>query len=249
MKSTLFFVIPCFNEEACIMQTAEQVLAKCDALNVEGKIASESAVFFIDDGSTDNTWNLIKELSEKTEYVHGISLAQNYGHQTALYAGLLESKDKCDIAISLDADGQHDLAAVDKMLEAYAEGNDIVCAVRKSGDYESLFKRVASDLYYYIFKVLGINLIRGHADYRLVTAKAISALESTPKKVLFLRGDFLKLSLPYTSIEYSCKKRLAGKPAYSPRKRVRLALNGLASNGILAGFAKDNLQFEIAEKV
>lgn len=231
------------------MKTAEQVVAKCHSLKAEGKIAPESAVLFIDDGSTDNTWDLIKELSLKTECVHGISLRKNYGHQTALYAGLLEAKDKCDIAISLDADGQHDVAAVGKMLTAYTKGNDIVCAVRKKGSGESLPRRVAANLYYYLLKICGIKIIKGHADYRLVSSKAISALEEAPKKVLFLRGDFLKLPMNYEVVEYTCLRRNAGKSTYTLKKRLELALSGLASNGILARVAKSNVEFEIKEKV
>ena len=247
MIPKLFFVIPCFNEEESIEHTADQLIAKCKALEDEGKISPESAILFVDDGSTDGTWSLIRELFEKHECIKGISLKKNYGHQTALYAGLIEAKDRCDITISLDADGQHDLAAVDDMLSAYATGNDIVCAVRSNSNAESLPKRLTADIYYRILTRLGAGLIKGHSDYRLASSKAIEMLEEMPKNALFLRGDFLKLPLKYSSVEYTCRKRTAGKSKYSVGKMAKLAMAGFVSNGFFGESTGKSINFEILE--
>ena len=245
----LFFVVPCFNEEECIEKMARILIDKCETLEREEKISPDSGILFVDDGSSDNSWSLIKEINAKYAIVKGISLNRNYGHQTALYSGLLEVKDKCDIAISLDADGQHDISAVDLMLAAYDDGNDIACAVRKSSGGEGVAKNITSNLYYRLLRLFGIKLIKGHADYRLVSSEAILQLEALQKKVLVLRGDFLKLPLRYTAVEYNCLERMAGESKYSIKKMMRLALNGLASNGILTFAGKENADFEISERI
>lgn len=229
---TLYFVVPCYNEEEVLPLTALDLVDKLEALMNAGTVSAQSKVLFVDDGSTDGTWSLICQVAAAYSVVEGISLAQNYGQQLALYAGMLEVKERCDIAITLDADGQEDLSAVNAMLEAYARGNDIVYGVRKNRNVDSLFKCASASAYYRVLGLLGTKTVKGHADYRLVSAQAIRLLEALPKRAVFLRGNFPKLSLQSTTVEFDRKQRQAGKSKYSLGKMLLLAANGLASNGM-----------------
>ena len=237
----LCFVVPCYNEEDIINDTVALLEGKLRILKVSGVIDPASGVLFVDDGSSDNTWKLIEEAAAATDNIRGISLKKNYGQQTALYAGLTEAAKSFDVTISLDADGQHDPAAVDKMLKSYKKGNQVVCAVRKNSGSEGLLKSITSRLYYRILTARGVKLIKGHGDYRLASSTAIKRLQKKKTQALFLRSDFLKLRLKVSTVGYNCRKRMGGQSKYSFRKMLSLAAQGLAANGILTGLIKRDM--------
>ena len=233
MSLILYFIVPCYNEEEIITETARGLEDKMEELESSHVIDPASRILFVDDGSSDSTWSLIKKCATESKRVKGISLKRNYGQQTALYAGMLEAMDKCDVAITLDADGQHDLAAVDSMIEKYKSGSDVVCAVRANKGGEKTLKRIAANLYCGLLSIRGVKLIKGHSEYRLVSADAIKMLAKTSKSVLFLRTDFLKLPLKVSSVNYTCNRRRAGRTKYPFKKLISLAADGLASNNVL----------------
>lgn len=233
MKPILFFVVPCYNEEAVILQTTKSLINKINKLIEDGKAAEESGILLVDDGSTDETRERIKLLAMEFPRVSGISLDKNHGQQLAIYAGLVEVKDRCNAAISLDADGQNSLDAVDLMLEEYGKGSEVVCAVRSDRREDGVFKKASANAYYRLLGRFGVKMIPGHADYRLVSSNAIDMLEKTEKKTVFLRSDFLKLPVKITTVEYDCRPRIAGRSKYSVKKMTGLALQGLTSNGII----------------
>ena len=226
------FVVPCFNEEEILPEMAGRLAEKIEMLCEARLISPESRVLFVDDGSTDKTWDQILRSAKAYKTISGIALERNLGQQTALYAGLLEIKDSFDAAISVDADGQHDLAAVDQMLRAFTAGNEIVFAVRQNRDAETAFKLITGSLYYSLLALLRIRTVKGHADFRLVSAGAIRMLEDMPKGSIFLRGIFPSLPLKSAVVKYCCLPRLGGKSKYSLKKMLLLAVDGLICGGI-----------------
>lgn len=229
MEPILFFVIPCFNEEEVLPKTVPVFLKKLSSLISEGKISTNSRLLFVDDGSRDKTWEIIKALSEKNTYVTGISLSRNRGHQNALLAGLMEAKDKCDITISIDCDGQDDINAADEMIEQYLSGSEIVYGVRSSRKTDSFFKRGTARLFYKLMSFMGVETVYDHADYRLVSSKVLKSFADFNEVNIFLRGMFPLVGFKSTSVYYERHERVAGKSKYSPAKMLALALDGITS--------------------
>lgn len=229
MKPVLYLVVPCFNEEEVLPVTTEIFLGKIMALTESERISPESRILFVDDGSRDNTWKIIKEFSEKSEYITGISLSRNHGHQNALLAGLSEAMDKCDVTVSIDCDGQDDINAVDKMLDEYISGCEIVYGVRSSRKTDSFLKRSTARMFYRLMSFMGVETVYDHADYRLVSSRVLKSFADFKEVNIFLRGMFPLVGFRSTSVYYERHERLAGKSKYSAGKMFALALDGITS--------------------
>ena len=195
----------------------------------KGAINSESRIVFIDDGSSDNTWNIISELSQKHELIQGIQQSRNRGHQNAVIAGLLDSVNKCDMCISIDCDGQDDIKAIEQMINKYHEGYDVVYGVRDNRDSDTLFKKYTAQLFYYLLKKLGADIVYNHADYRLMSKSAIEGLAKFKEVNLFLRGLVPLVGFKHTEVYYTRTNRLAGSSHYPLSKMLALAIDGITS--------------------
>ncbi len=226
---TLFIVIPCYNEEEVLPITAPMFLNKLLSLVHEGKIADASRIMFVNDGSRDRTWEIISELSRSDEHYIGISQSRNRGHQNAVLAGLMEARGKCDITISVDCDGQDDINAMDKMVDAYADGCDVVYGVRSSRETDTFFKRSTAQGFYKFLSLMGAEVVYNHADYRLISARALDALSEFHEVNLFLRGMVPLVGFKSTSVEYSRSERIAGESKYPLKKMIALAVDGITS--------------------
>ena len=226
---TLFIVIPCYNEEEVLPITAPMFLKKLLSLVHEGKIADASRIMFVNDGSRDRTWEIISELSRSDEHYIGISQSRNRGHQNAVLAGLMEARGKCDITISVDCDGQDDINAMDKMVTAYADGCDVVYGVRSSRETDTFFKRSTAQGFYKFLSLMGAEVVYNHADYRLISARALDALSEFHEVNLFLRGMVPLVGFKSTSVEYSRSERIAGESKYPLKKMIALAVDGITS--------------------
>lgn len=229
---TLFIVIPCYNEEEVLPITAPMFLNKLLSLVHEGKIADASRIMFVNDGSRDRTWEIISELSRSDEHYIGISQSRNRGHQNAVLAGLMEARGKCDITISVDCDGQDDINAMDKMVDAYADGCDVVYGVRSSRETDTFFKRSTAQGFYKFLSLMGAEVVYNHADYRLISARALDALSEFHEVNLFLRGMVPLVGFKSTSVEYSRSERIAGESKYPLKKMIALAVDGITSLSI-----------------
>ena len=229
---TLFAVVPCFNEEAVLPQTAAVLSAKWGELIRQGKISPESRLLFVDDGSTDRTWNLIEGLFAENLLVRGLRLSHNRGHQNALLAGLLTAKEDADAVVSLDADLQDDVDAIDEMLEKFENGADIVYGVRRARETDSFFKRFTAESYYKILKHLGAKVVFNHADFRLMSKRALDTLAEYTETNLFLRGLVPMIGYPNAIVYYDRKERLAGESKYPLSKMFALAWEGVTSLSI-----------------
>lgn len=229
MPSTIFLVLPCYNEELVIDETARQLCELMGQLIDEGKISSKSRICFVNDGSKDKTWRHIVEACNKSYLFSGINLAGNVGHQNALMAGLMSVKELCDAVITLDADLQHDIKAIEKFVSLYDKGYEIVYGVRKSRYKEGFFKKITGDFFYKLMKGMGANIVYNHADYRLMGKKAINALSEYKEANLFLRGIIPMLGFKNTILEYEEQERFAGDSKYSIKKMFQLAENGITS--------------------
>lgn len=197
-----------------------------------GKISVDSRILFVDDGSEDRTWNLIKEYSSVYEHVCGIRLSKNCGHQNALLAGLMHVKSYADIVITIDCDGQDDVESIEKMVDAYHDGCDIVYGVRSKREKDSFFKQTSANLFYKLMRAMGTEIIENHADYRLLSARVIRELEQFKENNLFLRGLIPLVGFKSTFVYYERKERMAGKTKYSLRKMAGLAFDGITSFSI-----------------
>lgn len=226
---TLFIVIPCYNEEEVLPITAPMFLNKLLSLVQAGKIAGSSRIMFVNDGSRDRTWEIISELSRSDEHYIGISQSRNRGHQNAVLAGLMEARGKCDITISVDCDGQDDINAMDKMVDAYADGCDVVYGVRSSRETDTFFKRSTAQGFYKFLSLMGAEVVYNHADYRLISARALDALSEFHEVNLFLRGMVPLVGFKSTSVEYSRSERIAGESKYPLKKMIALAVDGITS--------------------
>ncbi len=231
-KPILYIIIPCYNEEAVLPVTAPLFLKKITDLAAKEKISHKSRVLFINDGSKDSTWEIIKSLSENERYFEGISLSRNRGHQNALLAGLMEAKDKCDITISIDCDGQDDINAMDEMVDEYLNGAQVVYGVRKDRKSDTIFKRGTAQLFYKFLNLMGAEIVYNHADYRLVSAKVLNAFTDFKEVNIFLRGMFPMIGFKSTCVYYERTKRVAGKSHYPLRKMLSLAFDGITSLSI-----------------
>ena len=228
----LYIVVPCYNEEEVLSETIKLLTKKVDKLIKDNKINKNSKLLFVNDGSKDNTWKIIKDNSKTNKLVTGISLSRNRGHQNALLAGLLTAKNHADIIISMDADLQDDINAIDEMLEKYQEGNEIVYGVRKSRKKDSLFKKTTALLFYKLMKFLGVECIYNHADYRLTSKKVLNALEEYDETNLFLRGIIPTIGYKSDIVYYDRGERYAGKTKYPLKKMISFAVEGITSFSI-----------------
>ena len=222
-------VVPCYNEEEVLFVTSKQLLVKIRTLQESGKISGDSRVVFVDDGSKDKTWDIIKELHLKDKTISGIKLSRNRGHQNALLAGLSAVVDLADAVISLDADLQDDINAIDKMLEKYVLGNDIVYGVRSSRKKDTFFKRFTAEGFYKIMSFLGADVVFNHADYRLLSARALEGLLGYKEVNLFLRGIIPLIGYRSDIVTYERKERFAGESKYPLRKMLSFAFEGITS--------------------
>ena len=229
MNPVLYIVIPCYNEEAVLPITAPLFRDKLLFLSSQGKISPDSRVLFVNDGSKDNTWNLICQLAKEDEHYMGICLSRNRGHQNALLAGLMEAKDKCDITISIDCDGQDDINAMDAMVDEYLSGAEIVYGVRSKRDTDTFFKRFTAESFYKVMKWMGADTVFNHADYRLVSSRALKEFANFREVNIFLRGMFPLVGFKSTCVEYARAERLAGESKYPLKKMLSLAAYGITS--------------------
>ena len=228
-RPILRIVIPCYNEEAVLPITAPMFLNKLTSLWEAGKISHHSKVLFVDDGSKDKTWEIIQELSKQDSHYMGIRQSRNRGHQNAVLAGLLESKDHCDITISIDCDGQDDINAMDEMVDAYLDGCEIVYGVRSKRETDTFFKRVTAQGFYKVLKSMGVDSVYNHADYRLVSSRVLQEFANFKEVNLFLRGMFPLVGFKSTSVYYERHERIAGSSHYPLRKMLALAFEGITS--------------------
>lgn len=229
MKPVMYIVIPCYNEESVLPLTAPSFLKKLEELSEKGLISSDSRVLFVDDGSRDDTWKIISGLAADDSRVQGIALSRNRGHQNALLAGLTEAADRCDFAISIDCDGQDDINAMDRMVEEYLGGADIVYGVRSRRDTDTFFKRATARGFYKLMNLLGADIVYDHADYRLMSARALKALGEFKEVNIFLRGMVPMVGFKSTCVYYERHERVAGESHYPLKKMLKLAFDGITS--------------------
>jgi glycosyltransferase involved in cell wall biosynthesis len=232
LNNILYIVIPCYQEEEVLPETAKRLQKKMNDLIRHGLINDKSRIMFVNDGSTDLTWKMIKKLHDEDSLFSGVNLTRNRGHQNALLAGLMTAKDYADIVISMDADLQDDIEVIDSMLEEYNKGYDIVYAVRSSRKTDTFFKKWSAQSFYKIMHHLGVTMVYNHADYRLMSKRAIEGLEQFTEVNLFLRGLIPLIGYPSTTVEYKREKRFAGKSKYPLKKMLSFALDGITSFSI-----------------
>lgn len=228
----LYIVIPCYNEQEVLPITAPMFLNKLHELAGKKLVSENSRILFVNDGSSDGTWDIIRALAASDEHYIGISQSRNRGHQNAVLAGLMEAKDHCDISISIDCDGQDDINAMDNMVRAYLDGCDIVYGVRNDRETDSLFKRTTAQGFYKFLSAMGADIVYNHADYRLISARALHELAKFKEVNLFLRGMVPLVGFKSTSVEYKRAERIAGKSKYPLRKMLALAGDGITSLSI-----------------
>lgn len=229
---TIWLVIPCYNEEDVIKETASRLYQLLKSLIDNKKISVESKISMINDGSTDNTWNIIQDLCNSDAIYVGINLSRNKGHQNALLAGLMTAKDYTDATISLDADLQDDITVIEKFINKYIEGNDIVYGVRSSRNKDSFFKRFTAESFYKFMRLLGVDIVYNHADYRLLSKRVLNELAKYKEVNLFLRGMIPQIGFPSTTVQYERKERFAGKSNYPLKKMLSFAFEGITSFSI-----------------
>ncbi len=227
--SILYLVIPCYNEEEVLPETVKRLTIKLHSLVTSGKVSADSRMLFVDDGSKDKTWELIEQFISENKYVGGIKLSRNRGHQNALLAGLMTAKEKCDCAISLDADLQDDIEVLDQFVDKYKEGCEVVYGVRSSREKDTAFKRGTAQFYYKFMKALGVDIVYNHADYRLMGKRALEALSNYKEVNLFLRGIVPLIGFRSDYVYYERNERFAGESKYPLKKMIRFAVDGITS--------------------
>ncbi len=232
MPPKLIIIIPCYNEQDVLPITSEMFLDKLVQLISEKKISEDSRIMFINDGSRDGTWEIIQNLSERDSRFIGISQSRNRGHQNAVLAGLMEAKDNCDITISIDCDGQDDINAMDRMVEEYLGGCEVVYGVRSKRDTDTFFKRFTAENFYKLMNAMGAEVVFNHADYRLISNRVLRELADFKEVNIFLRGMVPLVGFKSTSVPYERHERLAGKSHYPLSKMLALALDGITSLSI-----------------
>ena len=228
----LYIVIPCYNEQEVLPITAPLFLQKINDLAAAGKISPDSRVLFVNDGSRDRTWEIINELATSDEHYVGICQSRNRGHQNAVLAGLMEAKDRCDITISIDCDGQDDINAMDGMVDAYRDGCDVVYGVRSKRDTDTFFKRFTAESFYKLLNAMGAEVVYNHADYRLMSARVLQEFAKFKEVNLFLRGMVPLVGFKSTSVAYERHERIAGESHYPLSKMLSLAFDGITSLSI-----------------
>ena len=229
MKNCLYIVVPCYNEEEVLRETAKRLKDKLNGLIKEGKIANNSRITFVNDGSKDKTWDIISELHNEDKIFSGVNLSRNRGHQNALLAGLMTVKDYADMVISMDADLQDDINAVDGMVDKYMQGADIVYGVRNKRETDTFFKRFTAEGYYKVMKKMGVDLVFNHADYRLMSKRALEGLEDFKEVNLFLRGIVPQIGYKTDIETYERAERFAGESKYPLKKMLSFAWQGITS--------------------
>ena len=229
MNPTVYFVIPCYNEQEVLEETVKRLTAKMDSMRERGLAGDKSRILLVNDGSKDKTWEIITRLHEENGYVEGVKLAHNRGHQNALFCGLMTAMPLCDCAISLDADLQDDVDALDQFVAKYLEGCDVVYGVRNKRDTDTWFKRTTAEGYYKILHLLGVDVVFNHADYRLMSRRALEALSEYKEVNLFLRGMVPLIGYKSDYVYYDRHERFAGESKYPLKKMIALALDGITS--------------------
>ena len=232
MNPILYIVIPCYNEEEVLPVTSGIFRDEIRDLIAKDKISSESRVLFVDDGSKDSTWQIITSLALEDPVFTGIRQSRNRGHQSSVLAGLMEAKDRADIVISIDCDGQDDVTAMEDMVDAYADGCDIVYGIRSSRESDTFFKRSSAQLYYKLLNAMGAEVVYNHADYRLTSSKVLQEFANFKEVNLYLRGMFPLVGFKSTSVYYERRERIAGSSHYSLAKMLGLAFDGITSLSI-----------------
>ena len=227
--NTLYVVVPCYKEEEVLPETSKRLKAKLTALIAQGKISPRSRILFVNDGSKDRTWPIIEELHAKDRIFSGVNLSRNRGHQNALLAGLMTAVQYADMMVSMDADLQDDIDAIDKMIDAYHEGCDVVYGVRSSRKTDSFFKRFTAESFYKLMKAMGVDIVFNHADYRLMSRRAVEGLSQFKEVNLFLRGIVPQIGYSWTTVEYERAKRFAGESKYPLKKMLSFAFDGITS--------------------
>lgn len=231
-KPILYVVIPCYNEEEVLPITAPLFLEKITNLVESGSISEDSRILFVNDGSKDSTWELIKKYAKENHYYTGICQSRNRGHQNAVLAGLMEAKEKADITISIDCDGQDDINAMDEMIKAYKNGAEVVYGVRSKRATDTFFKRFTAESFYKLLNKMGVEVVFNHADYRLVSSKVLDAFADFKEVNIFLRGMFPLVGFNSTSVYYERHERIAGESHYPLKKMLELAFDGITSLSI-----------------
>ena len=229
-NNTLYIVVPCYKEQEVLPETSRRLKEKVLALRAQGKISDRSRVMFVNDGSSDNTWPIIRQLHEQEpDLFSGVNLSRNRGHQNALLAGLLTAVNYADMIISMDADLQDDINAVDAMVDHYHEGYEVVYGVRSKRDTDTFFKRFTAEGFYKVMKALGVDIVFNHADYRLMSRRAVEGLAQFGEVNLFLRGIVPQIGYKWTTVTYERAERFAGESKYPLKKMLAFAADGITS--------------------
>jgi len=229
-NNTLYIVVPCYKEQEVLPETSKRLREKILALRAQGKISDKSRVMFVNDGSSDNTWPIISKLHEQEpEMFSGVNLSRNRGHQNALLAGLMTAVNYADMIVSMDADLQDDINAVDGMVDAYHEGFEVVYGVRSKRETDTFFKRFTAEGFYKVMKALGVDIVFNHADYRLMSRRAVEGLAQFSEVNLFLRGIVPQIGYKWTTVTYERAERFAGESKYPLKKMLAFAADGITS--------------------
>ena len=229
-NNTLYIVVPCYKEQEVLPETSRRLKEKVLALRAQGKISDKSRIMFVNDGSSDNTWPIIRQLHEQEpDLFSGVNLSRNRGHQNALLAGLLTAVNYADMIISMDADLQDDINAVDAMVDHYHEGYEVVYGVRSKRDTDTFFKRFTAEGFYKVMKALGVDIVFNHADYRLMSRRAVEGLAQFGEVNLFLRGIVPQIGYRWTTVTYERAERFAGESKYPLKKMLAFAADGITS--------------------
>lgn len=233
-KPTLAIIVPCFNEELCVKSTIEKLLILLNSLVDKNKIKNDSYLYLVDDGSVDNTWNIIEDAHKKDKRVKALKFIRNFGNQKALIAGLEGVRNiGCDCAVSIDADLQQDENAIELFIDEYMKGADIVSGIRNDRKTDSFFKKVTALMFYKTINILGAKIPPNHSDYRLVSKRTLDVMELYPEKYLFLRGFFNELGLKTSYVHFNVKPRMAGESKFNFMSLMVLALNGITSYSVV----------------
>lgn len=231
-KPTLYIIIPCYNEEKVLPITSELFLKELQTLIADDKISQNSKILFVNDGSRDSTWDIIVKLSKDNVHFSGISQSRNRGHQNAVLAGLMDSRDRCDVTISIDCDGQDDIAAMGEMIDQYLKGYEVVYGVRSKRDTDTFFKRFTAESFYRLLNAMGAEVVFNHADYRLISSRVLDEFSEFKEVNLFLRGMIPLVGFKSTSVYYERHERIAGESHYPLSKMLSLAFDGITSLSI-----------------
>ena len=229
MEATVYFVIPCYNEEAVLPETTRRMTDKLNAMRAAGLIGEKSRILYVDDGSKDRTWELVSQFNRENPWVEGVKLSHNRGHQHALLCGLMSAMPRCDAAISMDADLQDDIDALDQFVQKFREGCDVVYGVRNKRDTDTWFKRTTAEGFYKVMQLLGVDVVFNHADYRLMSKRALEALSEYKEVNLFLRGIVPLIGYRSDYVYYDRHERFAGESKYPLKKMLSFALDGITS--------------------